>query len=440
MAITKYKAIKDNLQAVINYAKNGKKTENGILVSGINCLPENAYYEMQLVKNNFHKEDGRLGYHIIQSFQKGEITPEKCNKIGVKFANQLWGDKYQVLVCTHTNKENIHNHIILNSVSFVDGNKYHNSKADIAFMKQVNDDLCFKNGLSVVDTEKANKSKEVNQARISNFNRSSGKMALIKNDIDTAIEGNVRYLDFVTELELKGYCIKKAANTLSLKTPYFNRNIRLARTYGEEYTLLNIKMRITDRDYYKKYIQKEIQNRDSEKIYRVRVYDGVKINKYLLKTSSFYRIYVHYMYLFGRLPAKVHYEVRTPEYYEEIKKFSNLCEELNLITSHKLQTVADAQQLKSTYTGKIGILKEQKEEYIKLYSKTENETDKTILKARVSIINEDVEHLNFHVQTCRRIIKNFAKGEKEQAQIQKRINENRQNNQRIKSKIKDKTI
>lgn len=124
MAITKYKVIKDNLQAVINYAKNGEKTENGILVSGINCLPENAYYEMQLVKKNFHKEDGRLGYHIIQSFQKGEITPEKCNKIGVEFANQLWGDKYQVLVCTHTNKENIHNHIILNSVSFVNGNKF----------------------------------------------------------------------------------------------------------------------------------------------------------------------------------------------------------------------------------------------------------------------------------------------------------------------------
>ena len=69
MAITKYKVIQKNLEAVINYAKNGEKTEHGILVSGINCLPENAYTEMMLVKKNFHKEDGRLRislYTILQ--------------------------------------------------------------------------------------------------------------------------------------------------------------------------------------------------------------------------------------------------------------------------------------------------------------------------------------------------------------------------------------
>ena len=68
MAITKYKVIKKNLETVINYAMNGEKTENGIFVSTVNCLPETAYSQMMLTKKAFHKEDGRLGYHIIQSF------------------------------------------------------------------------------------------------------------------------------------------------------------------------------------------------------------------------------------------------------------------------------------------------------------------------------------------------------------------------------------
>ena len=112
MAITKYKVIKNNLEAVINYAKNGEKTEEGILVEGVNCLPSLAYQQMMLIKKSFQKEDGRLGYHIIQSFNGKEVSARKCNDIGVELAQSLWGDKYQVLVCTHINKENIHNHII----------------------------------------------------------------------------------------------------------------------------------------------------------------------------------------------------------------------------------------------------------------------------------------------------------------------------------------
>ena len=142
MAITKYKVIKKNLDAVINYAMNGEKTENGILVSAINCLPETAYSQMMLTKKAFHKEDGRLGYHIIQSFNGNEISPDKCNKIGLELAQQLWGDKYQVIVCTHTNKKNVHNHIVLNSVSFIDGSKYHNSNVEIALLRETNDDIC----------------------------------------------------------------------------------------------------------------------------------------------------------------------------------------------------------------------------------------------------------------------------------------------------------
>lgn len=161
MAVIKIKTIKSNLQAVIDYGKNGEKTENGILVSSINCNVATSYEEMALTKKFFHKEGKTLGYHIIQSFKGYEVPPEKANQIGKELAEELWGDKYQVVICTHINKQNVHNHIILNSVSFVDGSKYHNSNVEIAFLKETDDEICMKYGLSILNTYKANKEKEI---------------------------------------------------------------------------------------------------------------------------------------------------------------------------------------------------------------------------------------------------------------------------------------
>lgn len=220
MAIIKYKVIQKNLEAVINYAKNGDKTEKGILVCGINCLPDTAYFQMMLTKKTFHKEDGRLGYHIIQSFNGKEVSPEKCNSIGVEFAQSLFGDKCQVLVCTHIDKENA-----------------------------------------------------IARNRTNNYNRNSGKMELIKNDIDEAIKNAKKYQDFIGNLAYKGYYVKKSNNVISVSTPYFNRNIRLSKAFGEDYTFENIKNRI----YYRDYQFKE------DKVYRIRIYEGVKINSELLK-------------------------------------------------------------------------------------------------------------------------------------------------------------
>ena len=99
---------------------------------------------MALTKKFYHKENKTLGFHIIQSFRGQEVSPQKANQIGKELAEKLWGDKYQVIVCTHTNKKNVRNHIVLNSVSFIDGSKYHNSNVEIALLRETNDDICKK--------------------------------------------------------------------------------------------------------------------------------------------------------------------------------------------------------------------------------------------------------------------------------------------------------
>ena len=283
MAVIKIKNIKSNLQAVITYGKNGDKTENGILVSSVNCSVETAYEEMALTKKFFHKEDKTLGYHIIHSFKGNEVSPKLANQIGKELAEELWGDKYQVVICTHINKENVHNHIILNSVSFTDGYKYHNSKAQIAFLKETSDRLCLNYGLSIVDTPKANKEKEFRQKNIDYFSRTDEKMQRIITDIDNAIKSAKKYSDFILILKSKGYeNIKDNGKYLSLKTPYYSRNVRINRAFGEQYSVKGIKERIYG---YLKENLPPVAN--YKKKYYNKIYTGPQINKFLLKTSSF---------------------------------------------------------------------------------------------------------------------------------------------------------
>lgn len=118
-----------SLSDVIDYAVRAEKTavtpddESAMVVrqfiSGINCLPSTARDEMLAVKKRFGKEDGVIAYHGYQSFAPGEATPELAHEIGVKLAQRLWGERYQVLVATHLDKENhLHNHFVLNSLDF----------------------------------------------------------------------------------------------------------------------------------------------------------------------------------------------------------------------------------------------------------------------------------------------------------------------------------
>ena len=435
MAITKYKAIKKNLETVINYAINGEKTENGILVSAINCLPKTAYSQMMLTKKAFHKEDGRLGYHIIQSFNGNEVSPEKCNKIGIELAEALWGDKYQVIVCTHINKDNVHNHIVLNSVSFIDGSKYHNSNAEIAFLRETNDDICMKYGLSVIVSKKANKERDIARSRIKNYNRNEGKMEIIKADIDEAIKVAKKYQEFIDILSYKGYYVKRSGNGMSISSPYYNRNIRLARAFGEDYTLDNIKSRIYRNGAYKMH-----ETNENEKIYKIRIYDGIKIDQEKLKTSSFYRLYVHYLYLLGKLPPKIHYEERTKEYYQEIDKFNKLCDELNIISDYDLKSIEDTQNLRAKYLDEVAPLKAEREKLRKMYSKSNSVTDKNILEVKINVLTKDINKINAKIQTCKRVINKVEKGEKEDWLIQKRLEDNKLKNEKENTKSKDNRI
>ena len=153
MAVTKIWTIKDSLQRVLDYAANPDKTEydalaqtlhyaendaktklneSAQLVTGIHCRVDHAWEDMRAVQERFGKTDGVVALHAYQSFREGEVTPEQCHEIGVALARRVWGKRFQVLVATHMNTDNLHNHFVINSVSYVDGKKYEQRRSQYA--------------------------------------------------------------------------------------------------------------------------------------------------------------------------------------------------------------------------------------------------------------------------------------------------------------------
>lgn len=149
MAVIKRLASKGNIKNIINYVLNKEKT-NERIVSGKDCTPFNAAKEMNATKKLYDKADGRSYCHIIQSFKPGEITPEKAHKIGLELAEKQFKN-HEVLIATHKDKQHIHNHMIINSVSFKDGHKLVTDKTSLKEIKFENNRICEREHLSTIE-------------------------------------------------------------------------------------------------------------------------------------------------------------------------------------------------------------------------------------------------------------------------------------------------
>ena len=116
-----------SLEEAIDYALNREKTEETIFEDAMGCTCENAYADMVKTKERFHKKGGVQGYHLVQSFAEGEVSPELAHLIGQELAEQLLKGQFEVVITTHLNTSHYHNHLVWNSVSMVDGKKYHSN-------------------------------------------------------------------------------------------------------------------------------------------------------------------------------------------------------------------------------------------------------------------------------------------------------------------------
>lgn len=294
MAVTKIWTIKDSLQRVLDYAANPNKTEydalaqtlhyaendaktklneSAQLVTGIHCRADHAWEDMRAVQERFGKTDGVVALHAYQSFREGEVTPEQCHEIGVALARKVWGRRFQVLVATHMNTDNLHNHFVINSVSYVDGKKYEQRRSQYAEFRAASDKLCREYGLSVVEQPKA---------------KEPARYARMREAIDQACEDASTAEDFRRELYRQGYIFGSDPNRkyATIRARDGGRAVRLYRL-GEEYDLPAIDDRLrgnyllygveeSDQTHFEQYAENWLKRQ--EPFFKATTYAGYKRN------------------------------------------------------------------------------------------------------------------------------------------------------------------
>ena len=213
----------DDLYAALSYAENDNKTDRKMYVSGINCSKQNAYAEMIAVQRRFGMRGKVVGYHGIQSFREGEVTPEQAFEIGMETARRMWCDKHQVLVTVHLNTNNVHCHFVVNPVSFKDGTKFQNKIGDHKELRRVSDEICREHGLSVLEN-----SSFYGGHKKDYWRHKSGKKThrdYLREDVEYCLTFATSPREFESQLYALGYTLDPVR--FSVKAKHWERSVRL---------------------------------------------------------------------------------------------------------------------------------------------------------------------------------------------------------------------
>ena len=233
------------MRDVMDYAMNDAKTEKQYYVSGLQCDVPKARTQMARTNRQYRKEDGILAFHGYQSFKPGEVTPEIAHEIGLKLAEELWPD-HQVIVATHLDKDHIHSHFVVNSVS-LNGRKFNATKESYRQMRAASDRLCKEYGLSVIEDQKAYFPKHYAEWAAEQNGQPTWRSS-IRVDIDSAVKEAMTFQQFVSEMKKKGYVLERRGSFLRIKAPGMQRFVRL-RSLGEGYLESDIRRRILQKRY-----------------------------------------------------------------------------------------------------------------------------------------------------------------------------------------------
>ena len=333
-----YAARADKTQKEGSLPDNGKEEGRGAgpFVTGLNCSALTAYQEMTAVKRRFNKTEGVAAYHGYQSFAPGECTPALAHEIGVRLAEMLWGDRYQVLVATHLDREtHLHTHFVVNPVSFVDGKRYHRTKEDYRKMRTLSDVLCREYALSVIEEPRKGQARDYGEWAAEKEGRPTWR-GRIRSDVDACIREARTESQFYRALRRRGYQIK-VGKDISVKPEGRERFFRLARNLGEAYGKQEILRKILEKEKNGMPSLPRIQKK-RETVQGRRV--SAPGNKRMTQIRGLRSRYYRYLYRLGILPKKGRRE-NLSLLREDIRKMEKLKEEIQLLGCEKIETTAD---------------------------------------------------------------------------------------------------
>ena len=349
MAITKILNIKESegrnpashLKNALEYIQNPDKTEECVLVGGINCLPDTAFEQMEETKNIFHKTGKRQGYHVIISFSPEEkVTAEQAMYVLEHFAKDVLGNDYEAVYAVHTDREHMHGHLIWNSVSMTTGKKYNSPKGNWKnHLQPITNKYCDELGLSIMPAEYSRNPKNISRDK---WEREMSMKEIILRDAKMCAyaAGNVEHFKYL--MKRLGYVFKKDA-WMEVQAPgfrYYHKLAKLDEMFSEDMLRHYVDMPWMSKPYF---YSSDIRGLHRAKLspYQKRFY------------SKLYRL---------RIVEQKRFIVGGAKYTEDLKRFHRLQDEYLLLVNNDIKSVVDLVDFISEQEEKIQQIEDRQHE------------------------------------------------------------------------------
>ena len=328
MAITKILNIKESegrnpashLKNALEYIQNPNKTEECVLVGGINCLPDTAFEQMEETKNIFHKTGKRQGYHVIISFSPEEkVTAEQAMYVLEHFAKDVLSDDYEAVYAVHTDREHMHGHLIWNSVSMTTGKKYNSPKSNWKnHLQPITNKYCDELGLAIMPAEYSRNPKNISRDK---WEKEMSMKEIILRDAKMCAyaAGNVEHFKYL--MKRLGYVFKKDA-WMEVQAPgfrYYHKLAKLDEMFSEDMLRHHVDMPWMVKPYF--------YSSDIRGLHRA-------------KLSSFQKKFYAKLYRL-RIVEQKRFAVGGAKYTEDLKRFHQLQDEYLLIVNNDIKSVVD---------------------------------------------------------------------------------------------------
>ena len=328
MAITKILNIQESegrnpashLKNALEYIQNPDKTEECVLVGGINCLPDTAFEQMEETKNIFHKTGKRQGYHVIISFSPEEkVTAEQAMYVLEHFAKDVLGDDYEAVYAVHTDREHMHGHLIWNSVSITTGKKYNSPKGNWKnHLQPITNKYCDELGLSIMPAEYSKNPKNISRDK---WEKEMSMKEIILRDAKMCAyaAGNVEHFKYL--MKRLGYVFKKDA-WMEVQAPgfrYYHKLAKLDEMFSEETLRHHVDMPWMAKPYF--------YSSDIRGLHRA-------------KLSPFQKKFYAKLYRL-RIVEQKRFVVGGAKYTEDLKRFHRLQDEYLLLVNNDIKSVVD---------------------------------------------------------------------------------------------------
>ena len=349
MAITKILNIMESegrnpashLKNALEYIQNPDKTEECVLVGGINCLPDTAFEQMEETKNIFHKTGKRQGYHVIISFSPEEkVTAEQAMYVLEYFAKDVLGDDYEAVYAVHTDREHMHGHLIWNSVSMTTGKKYNSPKGNWRnHLQPITNKYCDELGLSIMLAEYSRHPKNISRDK---WEKEMSMQDIILRDAKMCAyaAGNVEHFQYL--MRSLGYVFKKGS-WMEVQAPgfrYYHSLVKMDEMFAEDRLRHHVDMPWMAKPYF---YSSDIRGLHRAKLspYQKRFY------------AKLYRL---------RIVEQKRFVVGGAKYTEELKRFHQLQDEYLLLVNNDIKDIVELVNFRNKQEEKIQQIEDRQHE------------------------------------------------------------------------------